>query len=181
MTTSSKAPNRTKVNLWVDLAIFIVFLVTTAPRFSGLAIHEWLSLAFAGAIIAHLLLHWQWIAAATGRFFAKLPRQSRINYVLNALLFIDVTLIMFTGIAISREALPLLGLTVAPNFTWRRLHGLTSDIALILLGLHIALHWEWVLNAVSRYVLRPLTGRGAHDVAGRPAVAVAPRRGEDAR
>lgn len=181
MNTPSKAPNRTKINLWVDLVIFIAFLITTAPRFSGLAIHEWLSLAFAGAIVAHLLLHWQWIVAATRRFFARLPRQSRINYVLNALLFIDVTLIMFTGIAISREALPLLGLSVAPNFTWRRLHSLTSDAALILLGLHIALHWEWVLNALSRYVLRPLTGRGAHDAAGKPAVAIATPRGEDAR
>ena len=159
MNKTPKTSNSTKVNLTVDIVIFIAFLITTAPQFSGIPVHEWLSLAFGAAAIVHLLLHWQWIAHSTRRLFGKLARQSRINYILNTLLFIDVTIIMFTGIMISRAALPALGISVAPNFSWRLLHSLTSDFGVILLGFHIALHWQWILNALKKYVLAPLTRR----------------------
>jgi len=36
---------------------FLAFLVAMAPRFSGMAIHEWLGIAFGAAITTHLLLH----------------------------------------------------------------------------------------------------------------------------
>src|SRR6476620_6390083 len=93
--------NRNKVNLIVDSAIFTAFLVAMAPRFSGQTIHEWLGMAFGAAIITHLLLHWQWIVEVTKRFFSKAQWSARINYLLNSLLFIDVTLIIFSGLMIS--------------------------------------------------------------------------------
>ena len=51
----------TKVNLIVDSIVFIAFLIVTAPHFTGIAIHEWLGIAFGAGITTHLLLHWQWI------------------------------------------------------------------------------------------------------------------------
>lgn len=102
-------PNRSKVNLVVDIVIFVAFLIATAPHFTGIAIHEWLGLAFGAAIVTHLLLHWQWIVETTKRIFSKLPGKTRLNYALNILLFIDVTLIAFTGIMISKSALPTRG------------------------------------------------------------------------
>ena len=84
MQTPRKPSNRNKTNLIIDLAIFSVFLVAMAPRFSGLAIHEWLGVGFGAAIITHLLLHWQWIIEVTKRFFGKVQWSARINYVLNA-------------------------------------------------------------------------------------------------
>lgn len=156
----SKTPNPTKVNLTVDILIFVAFLITTAPQLSGIAIHEWLSIAFAAAAIIHLLLHWQWIVQSTKRLLGKLARQSRINYILNILLFIDVTVIMFTGLAISRVALPLIGLHMTENFAWRRLHSLSSDLGVLILGLHVALHWNWIVNAFKKYVLRLAPANG---------------------
>lgn len=51
---SVRAPrNGNAVNFAVDTAIFVAFLVAMAPRFSGIAIHEWLSIAFAAAIVTH--------------------------------------------------------------------------------------------------------------------------------
>lgn len=160
MTGERKKLNRTKVDLLVDAAIFVAFLITTAPRFSGIAIHEWLSLAFAAAIIVHLLLHWQWIVGVTRRFFGKVQGSARINYLLNALLFIDVTLIIFTGIMISEVALPLFGIRFPREGTWRVLHSLTSDIAVILTGAHVALHWSWIVKTFRRYLIDPIFNRG---------------------
>lgn len=148
--------NRNKVNLILDMAIFGAVLAALQPRLTGLAIHEWLGIAFGAAIVAHLLLHWQWLVEVTKRFLAKTSWSARVNYILNAFLFIDVTLIIFTGLMISKVALPSLGLQVAQGFAWRSLHGQASDLALFLVGLHVALHWKWIVNAVKRYVIAPL-------------------------
>ncbi|MBP7687547.1 MAG: DUF4405 domain-containing protein [Thermoflexales bacterium] len=154
-----KKLNQTKVDLLVDAVIFVAFLITTAPRFSGIAIHEWLSLAFAAAIIVHLLLHWSWLVGVTKRFFGKVQASARINYLLNALLFIDVTLIIFTGVMISQVVLPVFGLPTERGGAWRILHSLTSDLGVLLTGAHLALHWSWIVKTIKRYLIDPIFNR----------------------
>ena len=130
---------------------------------SGIPIHEWLSIAFGAAIVIHLLLHWQWIVATIKRFFSKMNAQQRINFVLNTLLFIDVTIIIFTGLVISRVVLPGLGIETIRGGIWRPLHSLSSDIAVFIVGLHVAMHWQWIWSAIKRYFVSRcpagLTGR----------------------
>ena len=148
-------PNRNKTNLIVDSAIFVAFLVAMAPHFSGLAIHEWLGVAFGASIITHLLLHWQWIVEVTKRLFTKAQWSARVNYILNALLFVDITLIIFSGLMISQVALPLIGIQLAQSGIWRGLHETTANLFLVLVGLHVALHWQWLANMVRRFVIEP--------------------------
>ena len=150
MSEKRTPPNRNRTNLLIDLTIFVAVLVAMAPRFSGVAIHEWLSIALAAAIITHLLLHWQWLAEVTLRLFRGAQASARLNYALNALLFINMTVIIFTGLLISRVALPLLKIQTPPGGVWRELHTLSANSFLFLLGLHIALHWSWIVNTVKR-------------------------------
>ena len=156
MAAKRKKTSRTKINFLIDILIFAAFLVAMDPRLTGIAIHEWLSIAFGAAIVVHLLLHWNWLVATTKRILGKMAAQARLNYVLNTLFFIDMTLILFTGIMISEAALPWLGIQLPANFFWRRLHSLTADLGVFILGLHVALHWKWLGHAFKRYVLRPL-------------------------
>lgn len=151
--------NSTKINFGLDALLLAVFLIATAPRLSGIPIHEWLSIAFGAAIVIHLLLHWQWIVATLKRFFSRMNAQQRINFVLNTFLFIDVVVILFTGLVISRVALPALGIETIRGGLWRPLHSLSSDIAVFIVGLHVALHWQWVWSAVKRYFVKPFTSR----------------------
>jgi hypothetical protein len=144
-----------KTNLYVDIAILVGFLVAYEPALTGVAVHEWLSLAFASAIVLHLLLHWDWVVQVTLKFFRKLFRSSRLNYVLNLALLIDFVLIMLSGLLISRSVLPALGLQVASNPAWRFLHSSAADFSLLLLGLHLALHWRWILSTTKRYLFSP--------------------------
>lgn len=92
-----------KTNLWIDTGIFAAFLVAMEPRFSGVAVHEWLSLALAGTIIVHLLLHWKWISSVLLRFFKKLWHSSRLKFVIDTLLFTAFVGVMASGIVISRS------------------------------------------------------------------------------
>ncbi len=142
------ASNRTK--LLLDIVTFLAFLVTMDPHFSGLAIHEWLSIALAGTIVVHLLLNWEWIVNVTKRLFVKATNGARINYVLNWLLFLDGILIMLSGIMISEAALPAMGILLPLNFAWRRLHDMSANLALIIMGLHIAMHWNWIVTTLKR-------------------------------
>ena len=143
--------NRTK--LLLDIGTFLAFLITMDPRFSGLAIHEWLSLALAGTIIIHLLLNWEWIVNVTKRLFVKATNGARVNYVLNWLLFIDGVLIVLSGIMISESAMPTLGIALPMNFAWRRLHDMSANIALLIMGLHLAMHWNWIVTTFKRVFL----------------------------
>ncbi len=143
--------NRTK--LLLDIGTFLAFLITMDPRFSGLAIHEWLSLALAGTIIVHLLLNWDWIVNVTKRFFVKATNGARVNYFLNWLLFFDGILIMLSGIMISESAMPALGVFLPENFAWRRLHDMSANLALLIMGLHLAMHWNWIITTFKRVFL----------------------------
>jgi hypothetical protein len=147
---------QTKTKLWLDVLIFIAFLVTMDPRSSGLAVHEWLSLAMIGTMTVHLLLNWDWIVKISGRFFKRVDGQNRINYILNWLLFLDGTMIMISGIMISEVALPALGIRLPAGFAWRRLHDASANLGLLLLGIHTALHWNWIVTAFSRYLFQPI-------------------------
>lgn len=149
-------PIQTSTKLWLDIIIFIAFLVTMDPRSSGIAIHEWLSLAILAALILHLLLSWDWITSITRRFLGKLGAQNRINYILNWLLFIDGTLLIVSGVMISEVAMPFFGIKLPEGFAWRRLHDMSANLGLLMLGLHTALHWSWIVNTFGKYLAQPV-------------------------
>lgn len=147
-----------KTNLLIDAGIFTAFLVAMEPRLTGVAIHEWLSLALAATVIVHLLLHWNWITSVGARFFKKLWHSSRFKFVVDALLFVVFTTIMMSGVMISKAFLPALGLQVQAGPVWRMLHSLSADAGILLVGLHFALNWKWVAAMVGRCVVAPVVG-----------------------
>jgi Domain of unknown function (DUF4405) len=155
MNTQTKPMNRTKLNLVVDIVIFLAFLLVTQPHLTGIAVHEWLGISFGAGIATHVLLHWQWVVETTKRIFSKLPKMQRINYALNTLLLIDVALIIVSGLAISKVALPVLGITLVKNHAWMGVHIASATASFVLVGLHVALHWNWVVSTLSRYIANP--------------------------
>jgi hypothetical protein len=50
------------------------------------------------------------------------------------------------------------GIQLDVSRNWRTIHTLMSDIAVILLGIHVALHWKWIVTNIGRYVLNPIRG-----------------------
>jgi hypothetical protein len=157
-----------KTNLLVDFGILATFLVAFEPGLTGLPLHEWLGAAFAATILIHLLLHWKWILAVGGHFFKKLFHNSRLQFAVDALLFIAFILAMVSGFAVSRTVLPLLGIRLAASGLWRPIHSLSANGTLALVGLHFALHWSWVVTMTKRYLLAPL-GSLIHRDAPQPA------------
>ena len=147
-----------KTNLIVDASIFTAFLAISNPHLTGNTIHEWLGVSFAAVIITHLLLHWDWIVNVGREFFKKLWHQSRLNFVVNTLFFIVMTGSLFSGLLISKDVMSTLGIQLSVDRNWKSIHTLMSDVSVILLGIHVALHWKWIVSTIGRYMVNPIRG-----------------------
>lgn len=149
---------KTKTNLVLDITIFIAFLVASNPHLTGNSIHEWLSLSFAAALVTHLLFHWKWLVKVTTTYFKNFFHQSRLNYIVDLLFFVAMTVTMFSGLMISKDILSLLGIQLDVSRTWKSIHSLSADASTILLAIHFALHWKWIVNTVKLYIVNPVLG-----------------------
>jgi hypothetical protein len=142
---------------WLDVTLLVSVCALQTVSFTGLVVHEWLGLAMACMVPAHLLLAWSWIASQSRRLFAWQSVRARVNYLLNLSLFASVTAAIFSGILISQQAIPVLtGTQAAPDMDWRwdTLHNDFSGIVLILAGFHLAVNWDWVLAAGEKLLSR---------------------------
>ena len=148
-----------KTNFWLDAIIFAGFLAALQPRLTGIAIHEWFSAAAAATLVLHVVLHWDWAVGLTRAFFKNLFHVSRLNYVVDALLFVTFTVVITSGLAISRVVMPALGIQLFSSRSWLEIHNTSANLALLLVALHFALHWSWVKNTFNRLLVTPFAPR----------------------
>lgn len=139
---------RTWLDFWLDLTIFVGFLIAYSFGFTGPAIHEWWGLALGAVLVVHLTLHWDWVVRTTARLVSPRGRDKLI-WVVNLALLVSMTTCIVSGVLISSFALPAMGIRITPDGAWSGLHSLTARFTLILVPIHAALRWRWIV-AVSR-------------------------------
>ena len=134
----------------LSLCITIVMLLLMDPRsFYGISFHEWAGLIIGLPFILHKLLNWNWIKKVSLGFFRKCSGRARFNYVLDVLLLAGITLMILSGIAIARTIdFSWLNLGGSRMF-WRVMHTSSSFITLALFGIHLGLHWNWILQRLN--------------------------------
>ncbi|MDP4106015.1 MAG: DUF4405 domain-containing protein [Bacillota bacterium] len=140
--------NYTKIVL--DLMMAITFVLLMNPRvLDGLPFHEIAGLIIGVAILVHIGLNFRWVVNTTKRIFdSKLPNKTRFSYLLNILLLISMATVIVTGILISRVVLP--SFAIQGNHSIRGLHSFSADATLALVGLHIGVHWQWIMSICKR-------------------------------
>jgi hypothetical protein len=134
------------IKIILDLAMAITFVLLMNPRvLNGLPFHEIAGLAIGVAILTHIGLNFKWVINTTKKIFDnKLPKKTRFSYVLNLLLLVSMSSIIVTGILISRVVFP--NLSMGENHGFRGLHNLSANLTLALVGLHIGVHWQWIMS-----------------------------------
>ncbi len=131
----------------LSLCLTIVMLLLMDPKsFYGISFHEWAGLIIGLLFILHKLLNWNWIKNVSLGFFRKCPGRVRFCYVLDILLLAGIILMIISGMAIARTIdFSWLDLGGTRRF-WRAMHTSSSFITLALFGIHLGLHWNWVLQ-----------------------------------
>lgn len=131
----------------LNICLAIVFLLLMDPRsFYGLSFHEWAGLIIVLFFLLHKFVNWGWIKKVTLSLFSRVPGKARLNYFLDILLLVGLTLITLSGIAISRT-IDFSWLNLGGNHMfWRVMHTSSSLLVLALFGIHLGLHWKWVLQ-----------------------------------
>jgi hypothetical protein len=139
--------------LVLDTALLISVCLLEAVTLTGLPAHEWLAVVFVAMLLVHILLQWPWISSRTRRLLAPRTGRTRLNYCLNLGLFIVMVATIVSGIMISEVVFPAAG---RPNIggIWRSLHGFTTNLVVLFVGLHLGLNGDWILAAV-RQAFRP--------------------------
>ncbi|MFK7805870.1 MAG: DUF4405 domain-containing protein [Anaerolineae bacterium] len=149
-----KKRSLTQIKLYVDIFLLIGFILVNMPQSTGIPFHEWVSFLFIMPLILHILLDWKWVVSVTKRMFGRLPGEVRVNHILDLVIFIMMVLAMFTGTIISEAALPAMGINITIDPFWQGMHDLTANLTMLLIGIHLAMHWPWIKSAFSRYILK---------------------------
>lgn len=132
------------VKITLDILMALVFvLLFNKNAIAGLTFHEIAGLAIGVFFIIHIVINFKWVKQVTINFFnSKMKLKTRIGYIVDLLLLIDMALIIGTGISISK----VLFSGIFKSAGNQSLHISLSYIALMLIGIHIGLNWGWVIN-----------------------------------
>ena len=151
-------------NWLIDATLFIGLIAAFFLDLTGLELHQWIGAGIGAIALYHLVVHWQWVTAVTGRFLGKTSNRSRGYYLINLSILAGFLIITFTGLIISSW----LDLSLSNLESWLTIHILASIGTLILVTLKIVLHWRWIA-AVTRKVFNPPPAPVPNPAPARPA------------
>lgn len=143
--------NQIKIAIDVIITITLGLLYTTHGAL-GLAFHEWAGILILVGFVVHVAVSWEWVVAVTKRLFGATRPRARFLYVLDILVLLSMGWTIVSGVLISRVATPQLA-SSAP--LWRATHVPISYLTLIIIGVHLGMHWEWLMSTLRRLTKRP--------------------------
>ena len=137
-----------------------IFLGLT--RHTWIDLHNWVGLAMLAGVTLHLLLHWKWISCVSRRYFKKVAYQARVNFSLNSLLFVAFLLVNLSGLIVwlvlpgggyQGGRNPFYGATLLTltRHGWKDLHLWAGLVMIVIIIVHLVLHWDWVTCVAHRY------------------------------
>jgi hypothetical protein len=142
--------NLQKTRYVMDVLLLISFMLVSAPQATGVPLHEWISLFFIVPFAIHLLLHWNWIKGSFKLLFSKVSANARFNAIWNYLLYLMMLLATVSGFLVSVALLPDLKIKIEIQDFWSKIHHDSATLIMPMLGIHLALHWNWIVKLSHR-------------------------------
>lgn len=145
--------NKNVIKIILDIIMSALLVLMFNKNVISLDFHEIGGLFLCCFILIHKLLNWKWIVAVSKKIFSKdLAFKLRFSYIIDFLLLISMTTILVSGISISKVVFTGISL---PGGNFKVLHYFASALSLILVGIHIGLHWGFVMGMFKKYVKIP--------------------------
>ena len=139
-----------RARLWLDLALFAALFVAYNPMWTGIAVHEWLCVIALVPLLFHVVINWNQTLQVLRRFAQRLRAMPKVNLVVDAALFVAFVTVMLSGLLVSQSVAGSLGVTIVPDSLWVSTHAWSADATILLLLVHFALHWRWIVNAAGK-------------------------------
>lgn len=130
----------------IDIIMTILLPVLMLHTITGQEIHEWLGTVMLMLFIAHHILNRKWFV---GLFQGKYNIVRAARLTVDVLALVDMIGLIGSGIMMSKYVFLFLHISGGMTFA-RKIHMLASYWGLILLGLHLGLHWNIVIERIRR-------------------------------
>jgi hypothetical protein len=142
---------KTVVKIILDVVMIAAIALMYSKQALGMAFHEIGGLILIGVFFIHKGLNFEWIRRVTVKL-SKADGRTRFMWIVDALMLLSFLTVGVTGILISKVAFP--GLTVQGG-PWKSLHYGCAALSLILVGVHMGLHYNYLKGIFSRWVRLP--------------------------
>ena len=120
--------NITKIIL--DIAMAVLFITFFKKNLISMKFHMISGIVFGIFILVHMFLNRKWIANISMRLFDKKIKFRTISIIA----------ILFSGVYIIKAK------TYDRVMFWKMVHFGASYLSIALIGIHIGLYWNWVMN-----------------------------------
>lgn len=134
------------VRIVVDLLMTAALIVLMSYALSGEKLHEWIGTGTFILFILHHVLNRAWLK---NLFRGKYTLSRIMKTVVDILIFIAMLGLMYSAVIISRHIFRSLPIQGGKMFA-RQLHMLCSYWGMILISIHIGMHWEMVIGIVKK-------------------------------
>lgn len=151
---------RARTRLVLDIALLVALVVAFRPEWTGVTAHQWLSIAIIAPLLVHLVVNWEWTLRIVRTFIERLMHVSRLNLVVDGLLFISAVTVMVSGFMVSPALVAPLGIHATQPLLWHAVHLTSANATIAMLAVHGLLHWRWFTATTTRLVaeLSPSAG-----------------------
>jgi hypothetical protein len=124
-----------RIKLIFDIVLLLLFGAMCNTHVTGTEFHEVAGIMYAALIVVHLIINHKWLTAA---FKGKLRgKRSATLSVVNISLFVDLVVILITGLRASHFLLP--AAVKAPEY-FLAIHAVCGIVAALLVLTHVLLH-----------------------------------------
>ncbi|WP_417463287.1 DUF4405 domain-containing protein [Kordiimonas sp.] len=132
------------VRLALDLTGAGLFLVALAYYWLSNAAHEIIGAILFGLLFLHNGFNRRWYGTIHKR---RLSRRNRITTGLNLCLLMIMLILLVSSVIVSRDVFGFLG--IEGGLPARDVHMLAAYLALIIVSLHLGMHWYIIMGALN--------------------------------
>ena len=137
---------RQVIKIGIDISMTVLLFILMAFHYVGLQWHEVTGAVMLVLFILHHILNGNWYKTlGKGKYSS-----SRILFtIVDVVLLIDMFLLMFSGISMSRYVFRFLDIPVSKAWA-RGMHMTASYAGFLLMGFHIGLHYGMVVGMIKK-------------------------------
>lgn len=153
--------NKNLLKIIFDFVMLILLALMYDKSVLGMQFHEVGGLILFGLFALHLAYNHRWITQTAKRVFSKgYSAKQRIMYILNILLVLVFLTVGITGILISKVVVQ----HSDKNMAMSQLHYTAAALALVLIGVHVGLHWKFIISTLAKKIPLPVITQKAVSV-----------------